>query len=284
MTYRPLIVIGAARSGTKLLRDLIAAHDNVDKVPYDVNYIWRLGNDKQPDDELTPAMLTPAIEAQIRRQMARHHSGATWLVEKTVSNCLRLPFVHSVFPDARFIHLVRDGRDVVESVVRQWNAKPDWGYIWRKAQTYPIREAFGYGISYGASLLQRLVAPRHTKRFVWGPRYAGIDVDLGRKALPEVCAIQWLRCVELANRDLAEQIPAERVLTLRYEALVGEPMRCLEQVAEFLRIDPAPYRHPDLLATVSRTYVGRGRYTLSDDEWQGATSHLNRGLALLGYL
>src|SRR4051812_20775701 len=42
--FQPVIVIGAARSGTKLLRDSLATHADVARVPYDVNYVWRFGN------------------------------------------------------------------------------------------------------------------------------------------------------------------------------------------------------------------------------------------------
>jgi Sulfotransferase family len=40
---------------------------------------------------------------------------ATWFVEKTPDNVHRVPLLAETYPDAWFIHLVRDGRDVARS-------------------------------------------------------------------------------------------------------------------------------------------------------------------------
>ena len=191
--YQVLILIGAARSGTKLFRDLVAGHPDVNRVPYDVNYIWRLGNERLGHDELTPELLTPQIQGRIRRGFERYHAGAPCLIEKTVSNCLRVAYVLIVFPEARFIHLVRDGVDVVESVYRQWLAPPDWRYILNKVRTYPLAQAPGYALAYAAGVLQHALRPGQNGTSTWGPRYDGIDRDVAHKQLLEVCAIQWVR-------------------------------------------------------------------------------------------
>ena len=41
----PIVLIGAARSGTKILRDALATALGVPQVPYDVGYVWRYGNE-----------------------------------------------------------------------------------------------------------------------------------------------------------------------------------------------------------------------------------------------
>ncbi len=135
--YQPIILIGAARSGTKLVRDIIASHPAIAAVPYDINYIWRLGNEAFAHDELPVNCLNPRIRQSIRKEIQRFDKQTPFLIEKTVSNCLRVPFVNAIFPEAKFIHLLRNGLDVVESVYRQWMASPDWRYIWRKGRAFP---------------------------------------------------------------------------------------------------------------------------------------------------
>lgn len=39
------------------------------------------------------------------------------LVEKNPRHTLRIPFLKAIFPDAKIIHIVRDGRDVTCSLV-----------------------------------------------------------------------------------------------------------------------------------------------------------------------
>jgi hypothetical protein len=46
-----------------------------------------------------------------------HAAGKTRFADKTPRNVLHLGLLGSAFPDARFVHLVRDGRDVVPSML-----------------------------------------------------------------------------------------------------------------------------------------------------------------------
>ena len=281
MSYpQPVILIGAARSGTKLLRDLIATHPAAAAVPYDVNYIWRLGNEDLSHDELPVGPLTPALQARLRRKLAQATARKTpYFVEKTVGNCLRVPFVYAVFPEARIIHLVRDGLDVVESVYRQWLAPPDWSYVARKALSYPLRDAFGYAGGYAVDLLSKVIRPQSRGHQVWGPRYNGIDEDMARRALMEVCAIQWARCVALATAALA-QLPSNQVFTVRYEHFVLDPLNHLQQIAAFAGFDPRPYRSIDL-TMVTPTPIGNGARRLDAAQRRQIEPHIAQATALL---
>jgi hypothetical protein len=282
--YQPLILIGAARSGTKLLRDLVAKHPDVDKVPYDVSYIWRIGNEDVPHDELSVELLTPPIRQRILHQLSAFSSGAAFLIEKTVENCVRVPYVQAVFPEARFIHLIRDGRDVVESVYREWMRPPDWGYILQKARTYPLTDAFDYAVSYAGSALRKVIARDRTKAAdPWGVRYQGIHEDLATKDLLEVCAIQWACSVGMSLAAL-ESLPAERVLQIRYEAFVQNPSDHLRQIAQFAGFDPSPYSRVLDLESISQRNIGKGFRHLNKQQQCLVLSHIQDTLASLGYM
>ena len=42
------------------------------------------------------------------------------LIDKSPRNSLKIPFILKIFPEARFIHLLRDGRDVTLSIRKEW--------------------------------------------------------------------------------------------------------------------------------------------------------------------
>lgn len=279
--FQTVFVVGAARSGTKLVRDLISEHPEIARIPYDINYIWRLGNEKTPHDELTIEKLTPTIREKIERNFERMGAGAPLLVEKTVSNCLRVPYINAVFPKARYIHLVRDGRDVVESAYRQWQAPTDWHYAFQKARTFPIWQASGYAMNYAKKAVSKLLFGNNHIVGTWGPRYVGIDEDVKNLQLLEVCAVQWVRSVEKAVRDL-NSLPSERVLLIRYEEFVASPIQYLKAIAQFLGVDSLPYEGKDhLVQKVSKDNVGKGFRNLSADEQALVLRHIESTLALL---
>lgn len=283
LPFRPIILIGAARSGTKILRDTIALHPDMDKVPYDVNYIWRLGNEKLSHDELTSDMATDQVIRRIRNHFLRYHSAGTpYLIEKTVGNTLRPLFVEKVFPEALFIHLIRDGRDVVESVYRQWLAPPDWRYIAKKAMVFPLTQAFGYALSYAKTAIMKAVRPSSQHAGTWGPRYDGIDEDVATKDLLTVCAIQWRRSVEKALEEFA-QIPSSNVLTIRYEDFVADPEIHLMKIATFIGLRPEFYMNTNL-SHISTSNVGKGLKNLNDFQIEAVMAVIEPTLRMLGYL
>ena len=220
-THSPIVIIGAARSGTKFLRDVLAAGPDTAAVPYDVNYVWRTGQEAMHHDRLEPVTATPERAASIRarlRRLARAGNGDV-LIEKTVSNGLRIPFVDVVLPDARFVHLIRDGRDVAESAMRQWRAPPDWFGLWRKLTAMPLANA-RYALWFARNLASGTVTAGRSGGKLWGPRYPGILDDVAHLPLAGVCARQWARTVEYARADL-DALPRDRVFEIRYEDLTA---------------------------------------------------------------
>lgn len=276
---RPILIIGAARSGTKLLRTLIASHPDVACVPYDVNFVWRIGNEGIEHDELDPEMLSVNTARRIRRRLFRFQSCEPALVEKTVSNCLRVPFVFSVFPQARILHLVRDGRDAVESALRQWEHPVEWRYAIRKAYAFPLFSVRRYGLRY-AKETWRGKRGRVGQR-TWGPRYRGIDEDLATLGIVPTVSRQWALSVEKTMAGL-RLVPQDQILTIRYEDLVESPIGQMENVYKFAKVDPAKMPNQPCIQ-VNRGGIGRHQ-ALSDETMELAMKHIRGPCAELGYI
>lgn len=231
-SYQPIILIGAGRSGTKIIRDVLGSHPDIDIVPYDVNYIWRIGTDQAENDALD-TQIDPINRKRIIQQFNKFSSGSAFLLEKTVSNSLRIPYVLNVFPNAKFIHLIRDGRDVTESVLRQWGEVREASYIFRKLKTFPIRYAFSYLLDYGMNWLKFGLLKTGKAHYIWGVRYPGYKEDLESLSTLEVCAKQWKICVETSDRQL-KSLSQDNVLNVRYEEIVSEPDRILTRISRFI--------------------------------------------------
>lgn len=228
-----LIIIGAARSGTNALRDALCSTRGFHTWPCDeINYIWRSGNRDAPTDALTRADARPDVVRRIRTSIARRRASQQTLVEKTCANSLRVGFVDEIDPSARFVHIIRDGRDVVASARERWRAPLDVRYLARKARFVPVRDVPYYGLRYISHRVARLCSSAR-RLPTWGPRFPGIDelVEAGA-SLEEVCAHQWVECVSTAHRQLGELTPS-RVLEIRYEDLVAAPHSVLDAISTF---------------------------------------------------
>jgi hypothetical protein len=124
---RPVFIIGCGRSGTTILGTALSRHD---KVTY-LNEPRKLWSAVYPETDIWPG--SPAgngklvlgaadADAESSRRLARLfrfqtlRSGRPLLVEKLPVNSFRLPFVHAVFRDARFVYIARSGLEVARSI------------------------------------------------------------------------------------------------------------------------------------------------------------------------
>ena len=139
--HNKVIIIGAARSGTNMLRDALVKFQSCDTWDCDeINYIWRYGNRNYPNDELTSNDANAKAISYINRAFDRcaKQKECEYLVEKTCANSLRVSFVDKVVENALFLNIVRDCSDVVSSAFDRWTANVDAGYLAKKAKHVPL--------------------------------------------------------------------------------------------------------------------------------------------------
>lgn len=228
-----VFLIGAARSGTKFLRDSLASSETVSCIPYDVGYVWRDGQETLPHDELEVASATPARVARIRKTLTRLavKNGATngqIVIEKTVGNTLRVDFIRACFPEARFIYLERDALDAVASAYVQWTAPVDRRYLIDKLRYFPIR-SWRYGLWFVRNQLRPTDAAP-----IWGPRFDGIQEVLQSEGVVSAVTKQYVACVKAARGLLT----ASDAFAIRYSDLESRDQRWLDALA-WLGIDDA---------------------------------------------
>ena len=93
-----------------------------------------------------------------------------------------------------------------------------------------------------------------------------------------MCALQWARCVDTADEQLAEAVDPGAVHRLRYEDLVTDPEHEVGRLAEFLRVPP-----PDALPDVRADSAGGWRERLREPELAGVRAIAGTTLARYGY-
>ncbi len=279
----PIIIIGAGRSGTKLLRSVLGTAENTVCFPREINYIWRHHNAGYPTDELLPEHARPEVVRYIRdrfRAFSRKH-GRFRVVEKTVANCLRVPFVYKIFPDAFFVHIIRDGRAVAESARARWRSRPQPGYLLEKARWVPLGDMLYYAMRYLSFQASRLRFG-NGEQSSWGPRFLGLS-DLRRNhSLLEVCAIQWRTCVEAAISGL-ECIPKEQKATILFENLVFKPAVEIDTLFSRAGLTATTDTESFPDSQIRTNTVGRWRSSLTPIEQAALTRRLDATLKQLGY-
>lgn len=258
--WTPVSIIGAPRSGTNMLRDVLTSFPELGTWPCDeINYIWRHCNRAYPTDALPPQLARPKVKAFIRRAFERL-AGKQQLrvvVEKTCANCLRVDFVRAVIPEARFIHIVRDGRDAALSAVKRWKAPSDFGYILAKARYVPLTDVPYYALRFVWNRLYRLLSPKKRLRF-WGPVFEGLPQALQQNSLLVCAALQWQACARSASEALA-RMPEDRVHTVRYEQFVQEPAERLAPILHSAGIQADEERIEAAVADVYPSRAGLWR-------------------------
>lgn len=242
---RVVFVLGSPRSGTTFTASALGSLPgfvDLDEVqPWKAAIPTLVG---RPDDEVARVLRT-ILERVRRLGLARGLRG----VEQTPETSFVLAAALRAYPQGVAVHVIRDGRDVVTSLLeRGWlNASRDGAD--------DARLAFG----------------PHARFWV----EPGREQEFGSVSDATRCAWAWRRYVTAARSV------ESRTVELRYEELVADPERAAGPVAAHLGVPVAPVA--EALGRVHDRSAGRWRRDLTDDQVADVEREAGALLAALGY-
>ncbi len=233
-------IVGAPRSGTTVLGDILSQHPRI-VTWYEPHFVVEKHVPCREDDVLTTAEAGELARRYIRQQFSRYGqlAGAEVVVDKSPRNSLRIPFLRSVFPDAKFVHIVRDGRDTVLSMRKQWERREDFLH---RGNITALFEALYKYMSHQPHLRYKLAflwyEVKRTRlwegRSGWGPRFPGWKAVFDSSSSKiEYNAYQWRECIQAVERAFS-QMEEEQHITLYYEELLDRPEETLTRLLQFL--------------------------------------------------
>lgn len=236
----PLVIIGAPRSGTNMLRDALCALPGLATWPCDeINAIWKHGHlPSGVHDDFTAAMATPKLCRFVAAHFERlaRRTGASVVVEKTCANSVRAGYVRAVLPDARFVFIHRHGADAVASAIKRWSSPIDLDYTLRKVRFVPWSDVPMYGWRFLRIRVGQMLDTQRRMR-VWGPMTEKVAAAARQGDVAAAAAWQWRECVERSM----DELPAG-CARVRYEDFVRDPMVGVRELVRMLGLEGVPDR------------------------------------------
>ncbi len=206
----PAFIVGCPRSGTTLLLDALRASGELATVQSEGHILWDEFHHPRDhawsSDAVAPSEISEEERAYLCLAIRLFARGGRF-VDKTPANCLRVPYLEALFPDATFVFLRRRGADNVSSLMEGWRARPRF-----------VR----YRLPEPLTGLDELDGDRWS--FVLVPRWR----ELRAASLEEICAHQYVEC----NRAVLDARSASMAawIDLTYEDLVASPADELRRV------------------------------------------------------
>lgn len=277
---KPVIILGCARSATTMMGRILSRHPDI-AFWSEPRPIWMTGNAYRRDDVLAADDLTPRIARRIDKRFGDflEASGKSRFSEKTPSNCLRIPFIHALYPDCRIVNIIRDGRHVVRSILKIQTKGPNQGVLKRRLKETPLWEWPAY-LPLFFNTMWRTRVLRKPSRY-WGPRPKGWKqwVDLPRHLM---VAKQWKAIVEATIRD-GRALPEENYLELSYETLMARPVDTIQSVLDFAELSHADPVLDYTAEHIDPTRTHRWKQLLTPEQEREVQACLEPLLLELGY-
>lgn len=214
---QPVFVVSGSRAGTQMLYKTLSLSPAIASLDREIYAVWdslHKPADKGWDThELTANDASVADRDAITRYFYAH-TGRSRFIDKNNQHGLAVPYLHALFPDARFVYIKRNPGDTLNSMIEGWGMPERFG-AW--ARDLPARVAVDGG--------------RYTR---WCFYLAQGWRDYLHAPVEEVCAFQYnaIHRAVLAARD---SIPAARWTEVFYEDVVQRPVESLAEI--FARLD-----------------------------------------------
>jgi hypothetical protein len=174
--------------------------------------IWERYVTNSADYCLDETYDNPQMEQYVRATIRKHlnYFKGKRFVNKNPDNSVRMRYLNKLFPDAYFIHIVRDGRAVCNSLLKFREAAADF---------------FGPEHRYATS---------GVKVKAWS------DIEKTWKTDPVTSiGLLWQEVMETVERD-RQFIDAHRFLEFRYEDFLAQPLDYLQKIIHFCELPWTP--------------------------------------------
>ncbi len=241
---KPIFMVGIGRSGTTFLGVALSLHPDIAFLN-EPKALWHslipfediIGSYSLTDSRyvLTAADATDNIKQSAHRLYGflLRTLGAKRVLDKYPEACFRISFLQAIFPDAKFLCILRDGQSTCTSIA-SWSQRMrtttrqgicDWWGLNRRKWYYLVDQIVTVDpwLSKNRSVMRTWVR----------------DVDMA--------AVEWILSVKQIY-DLKQSQP-KVVHILDYSELCKNPQGCFEELLRFCELEP----DPKLLAYIQTT-------------------------------
>jgi sulfotransferase family protein len=284
---KPIIIVGTGRCGSTVFHRLLAMHPQMmwlsgfcyrypDKPKWNRWAVTAMGNpllrrlfgetirpgenyrfwDKhaygfsEPCRDLLRSDVTARVKKQVRGALEPMLTSRRSRLLVKITGWPRIGFLNEIFEDAKFIHIVRDGRAVASSLLhvnfwRGWHGPQSW----RAGLLSPEDQATWEG---------------HDRSFV------------------ALAGLEWriqMRAIEAARRSL----DPKRFFEVKYESFCEQPMETCRQVLEFAELPESAEFERHVKATRIRSMSNRWRDDLTVGQQALLDGLLREDLLQYGY-
>lgn len=203
---RPIFVVGCSRSGTTIFMEYFRDHPDLCDWSEAAQVMELDFYNPQIDHEKVEADATEfeAFRIQFLFGLKTRLLGRKRFTNKHPENSFRMRFIKTIFPDAMFLHVIRDGRAVASS-----------NYV----RTH--KDRFRTGFPFG--------------QFPKPPNWR----SLMSLPLADQFAHQWIESVRCIRNVSGKYLRPGQYMEVQYEEFCGDPIAVLARIDEFFGLDPS---------------------------------------------
>jgi hypothetical protein len=219
---QPVVILGSPRSGTTLVFEVLGSAPQLASLEAESHLLWEMYHDL-PSSSWTHALDASDLSANERRvlywEIDRIAAGGRRYLDKAPRNCLRVPYLHELFPGAWFVFVKRDGRAAVSSLLTGWRApgKMFPGMVMPRPLSIEGYEGDTW----------KFLVPRGWEAYARG------------HTLAEVCAFQWVAANE-ALLEARDRLGIDRWVEVSYEDFVDAPVEQVRGLLEAIGLPASP--------------------------------------------
>lgn len=228
---KPIFIVGTGRSGSTILGKVLSMHRDVGFLdePKAMWYVLDSREDVNGHFDRGPAQYyfdRQDVTAELRQ--AAHRLFGAYLtltrskrvLDKNPEMVFRIPFVRTIFPDAKFIFLVRNGWDTIASIT-------NWSKLYGRQVKGKTEDWWGVNQRKWCFMLEQLIPTEP----LLSQAYNKIE-SFSRHA--DMAAVEWIVTMQQGLRFM--QSMPDCMYLVRFEDLTQHPRKTLEKLVTFCEL------------------------------------------------